>query len=167
MTGTIRRTALAGVLLALACASGTGVRVETTTTPGTDFSKYRSFALVPPSDARPVVRDRLESEVRDALDGRGLRAAERGQSDVLVVMQTKDLPREREVLATPPAGCCVVQRYVEGTLVIEIFDARSSQMIWHGEGEVDLLKVSDRRLEKAASEAAQAVLAELPSDLSR
>jgi hypothetical protein len=51
--------------------------------------------------------------------------------------------------------------------VIEIFDARSSQMLWHGEGEVDLQRISDEKLEKAASEAAQAVLAKLPPGLSR
>lgn len=154
-----------GVALgALACAPH--VRVETTAQPGVDFASFDTYAIVPPPDARTAVRDVLEREAREELDRRGYREVAIGESDLLVVLQAKAQPAERRIFAESPGGCCETQRYVEGTLVVEIFDARTSRNVWRGVGEVDVQSVSDRDLESAADHALKAILDELPTHAS-
>jgi hypothetical protein len=146
------------VLGAIGCA--TRVDVTTTVEPGTDFSRFESYALVPPSEAGKGIRERLEVEIAQEFEKRGYRAAPRDDTDLLVVFQGSTRAAERRTFAESPGGCCVIEDYVAGTLMIDVFDARSGERIWRGVGEVDL--PNEKHLEAAASSAAAAILAEFP-----
>jgi hypothetical protein len=65
-----------------ACASR--LQGEMSYAEGTDFSKYRSYALVPLESGAPAARSIAEREVRGALEAKGLRAADRASADLLV-----------------------------------------------------------------------------------
>lgn len=147
-------------LAAPACAPR--VRVTTHVVPGTDFSTYRTFAVVPPPDSSEAVRGVLERQIALQLDGHGYLAAPKGSSDLLVVVQEKALPAQRQIFAESPGGCCQIQNYVANTLVLEVFDARRGVGIWRGTGEVDLQSVSEQDLESTARRTVAAILAEFP-----
>lgn len=156
----IRTWISVAALAALAC--GPRIQVTTLLEPGADFSRYHTYALVPPPEARDSVREILESEVAEELEAHGYRRAAIGGSDLLVVIQGRTQTRERRVFAESPGGCCAVDEYLAGTLVIQIFDAGSSQRLWRGVGEVDIRSEDEKDVRHAASDAAAAILAKLP-----
>lgn len=158
----MRRTICMWIVLgAIGCA--TRVDVTTTAAPDVDFSRYDTYALVPPPEARDAIRERLEVEIADEIEERGYRAASLEDADLLVVFRGSGHRSERTIWAESPGGCCQIQNYIAGTLRIDIFDARGSQRVWSGVGRVDLsIKTTEKELEEAASDAAEAVLAKFP-----
>jgi hypothetical protein len=74
--------ALAAALVLTACASR--LQGETSYAEGTDFARYRSYALVPLEAGLPGTRAIAEREVRRALAAKGLREADRDSADLLV-----------------------------------------------------------------------------------
>jgi len=158
------RAALATLAALVLGACATGVDVTTTATPGVDLAAYDTYALVPPTEARGAVREHLVAEVAGHLDARGYRRAPLGQGELIVILQTSERTAERRVFADTPAGCCVTERYVTGTLAIEIFDARSQEGIWRGVAEVDLEDSSEEEIRALATRAASAILEQLPGE---
>jgi hypothetical protein len=65
-----------------ACASR--LQGEASYSEGADFSRYRSYALVPLESGAPAARAIAEREVRSALEKKGLRAVDRASADLLV-----------------------------------------------------------------------------------
>jgi hypothetical protein len=55
-----------------------------------------------------------------------------------------------------------VREYREGTLAIDLFDARSHRPVWHGWASRELVESDAERSEKPIHEAVQAVLAQFP-----
>ena len=60
------------------------------------------------------------------------------ETDLLVAFQGKTAHGQRRTWSESPGGCCVIENYVAGTLVIEVFTARDQERIWRGVGSVDL-----------------------------
>jgi hypothetical protein len=82
---TQRTLAFVAFLAALALAGcASRLQGETSYDHGTDFARFRTFALVPPAAGAPPAQALAESEVREALAAKGLRAADGGSADLLV-----------------------------------------------------------------------------------
>jgi hypothetical protein len=75
-------TALAAALILAGCASR--LQGETSYAEGTDFARYRTYALLPLQAGLPGARAIAEREVRRALEAKGLRAGDRDSADLLV-----------------------------------------------------------------------------------
>jgi hypothetical protein len=73
--------AVASALSLAGCASR--LQGEVSYDEGADFSRYRTYALVPLQTGSPAARAIAEREVRRALEAKGLRAADRGSADLL------------------------------------------------------------------------------------
>ena len=162
-TRTIRFRLAIGLALALA-ACAPRVKVTTTLQPGADLTAFATYALVPPPEVRDDVRERVEGAITEQLDARGYRLAPLGESDLLVLIQGRTQTSTRQVFAESPGGCCRVESYTAGTLLIEFFDGRSGKPLWRGVGEVDLHNDTDRSLNQAASTAVTAILREFPGN---
>jgi hypothetical protein len=174
---TIKRFALAAAigttLLAAACATmSTGSYVQQ----GVDFSRYRTWAWSP-ADALPIGDPRLENNaiLRDYIQGavertlsqrRLLLVPQSANPDLLVhfhgsVRQRLDvsvLDANRGYRLGPDQ---TVVDYDEGTLVLDIVDARSDRLVWRGWA-VDTLNgliESQRRMKKKIEEAVPKMLA--------
>jgi hypothetical protein len=79
-----RALVLAAVASALALAGcASRLQGEVSYDEGTDFSRYRSYALVPLETGAPAARTIAEREVRRALEAKGLRSADRASADLL------------------------------------------------------------------------------------
>jgi hypothetical protein len=156
--------ALAGALAACA----TAPKVHTEAKPGTDFSRYKTFALLPlptvVSPADPGLMMRLAEPARqtvlETMQAKGLKAVELSQADFTLNLRGESLPKVEitdwgyttyafTMQGTVPVhvGERDVRTYDERTLIIEAFDARSKQQIWVGwskrrsEGKVDVARV--------------------------
>jgi hypothetical protein len=79
------RIAVVAATLALITLAGCASRLrgEVSYDEQTDFTRYRTFALAPREAGDPSLHAIAEREVRRALEGKGLRAAEPASADVL------------------------------------------------------------------------------------
>ena len=144
------RALVPAALLALGCA---GLPVETDYDPSFDFGGYRGFAWLTEKhpitgDVRldnPLLHERLREAIQQTLTAAGFEQVEAGSADFRVGYHLS-LQRRLDVSTLnshygygpganrwgygPPGT--VVTEYEEGTLVIDVVDARSDRLVWRG-----------------------------------
>ena len=109
----------------------------------TDFSAYRTFSQAPPPKAAPnligytsIVGGQIQDEIASQLQAKGFRAASPETADLVVV--TSISGQQRTDLVSDGGGWyggygdTYTVRYVEGTMIIDIFDRAKKQLIFHG-----------------------------------
>jgi hypothetical protein len=141
------------VLLVSACA--TGPRVASQADPSADFSRYRSFAFFTPlaleqNGYTTITSNRIRAAVRTQMEARGY-VLDEANPDLWVnlnaYMQDKTrvttMPevdydyyysyRARGYVAVPYwRDRTDVRQYTEGTLNVDVVDARRKQLVWEG-----------------------------------
>ena len=140
------------LILLSACASAPPVK--TSTEPGLDYNRYRSFALLPlPKDgpaSDPGLMSRIaepaHAAVVEALSAKGLKEADMSAADLAVHLHGRSVPKtqttdwgyksgpddygRRQVMSAERN--VEVEHYDERTLTIKIFDNRTKQQVWSG-----------------------------------
>jgi len=140
------------LLLAAALAACASVQVDVDYDPDEDFSRYRSFAWFPRAQPvtgdyrvdNPFIERRIRAAVERTLGERGYLKVEDRAPDFYVVyhLQIEERIDIRTVnrgyvdyygyyVAWPETR---VTHYDEGTLVIDVADAREKQLVWRGVG---------------------------------
>jgi len=162
-----RFAALAAVLVATtivaACAT---MRVGSYVARGTDFSRAQTYAwgpadALPIGDARldnnPIFRDYLQGAVERGLRGRGLLLVpESARPDLLIhfhgtVRQVFDVNAPVHGRGVVEPEDVSIVDYDEGTLLIDIVDAHSHQLLWRGwaiDSLTGILETQDRMEQK-------------------
>ena len=142
-----------GLILAAGCA---GQQVTTDYTPATSFSQFRTFALVSSPDtaaAQQLLDQRVSNAVQAQLIGKGLTATDRQNADLFVGYGMVD-KTHREVytdrdgwgwgggwgwryyrwgVAWPMTAQRRVETYTDGTVVVNLIDAKTKKVVWEGE----------------------------------
>lgn len=152
-TGKAKSIALLAGLAALASCTP-GIRAGADFAPDLDFSTLTTYTWDEP-DTRPVGDPRLENNplfearlhesIERELEARGLRPAASGASMIVhhhatVRDHVEVYEADREAGYTTPEygeGTQVVQ-YEEGTLLVDIADARSRELVWRGWAQFDI-----------------------------
>jgi hypothetical protein len=152
-----------GLLVATACA---GNQVSTDFSPAVSFSQFRSYALVMPPDtaARQLLDQRIRNAVEAQLAAKGLVLRDRQHADLFVGYGMVDKTHTeiydsqggwgwgsgwgwryyRWGVAWPMTVQRQVETYTNGTVVVNMVDARTKQVVWQGEvADVVSLPVSD------------------------
>lgn len=149
----LRFATLLLVLLATACA--TGPRISSDSDPNADFSRYRTFAFYTPlaMEKRGYATfgsQRAKDSVRRQMESRGY-VYSANEPDLWVNINAY-LNERTDVISTPDvrfayyynyrAGAYFaapfwsertdVHRYTEGTLNIDLVDAREKRLVWEG-----------------------------------
>ena len=147
-----------GMGLLLAAAGCAGRPVTTDYSPSASFNQYKTFALVTPPDtaAEQLLDQRVRSAVQAQLDAKGLTLADRESADLYVGYGVVDKTHtsiysyntgwgwgggrwgwryHRFGIAWPMAVQRQIETYTDGTVVVNLVDARTKQVVW--EGEVD------------------------------
>lgn len=141
-----------GLLLAAGCA---GRQVATDYSPATRFSEFRTFALVMPPDTagQQLLDQRVRNAVQTQLDAKGLTATDRENADLYVGYGMVDkthtniyTSREgwgwgrgfgwrswRWGVAWPMTVQHQIETYTDGTVVVNLVDAKTKQVVWEGE----------------------------------
>lgn len=143
---------LAATLLVVGCTACASVRVSVDYDPNEDFSTYHTFTWFPrPRPAtgdyrvdNPLIDQRVRAAVEQTLTARGYRQVEDRAPDFYVNyhlhidekidIRTVDhgyVDSWGYYVAWPETQ---VSQYDEGTLVIDIADARDKQLAWRGAG---------------------------------
>ena len=172
VTGLAFGSVIFGALLATGCAS---MRVGTYVSRDTDFSSYRTYAWAP-ADALPIGDPRLENNpiFVDYLQGaveRGLHGhrlllvAASEQPDILIHFHGS----VRQVLSIAAASRAHdhgvsedvdIIDYDEGTLILDMVDARTNRLVWRGWAIDSLSGILDSqdRMEEKINEAVSRML---------
>jgi hypothetical protein len=160
----------AALALLAACSS---IKVTQDYSKATDFSAYRTFAMISAADqdriygastVPPETARRVEDALTQELTARGLRPAGAGQPDLTVAyhggrrMTTdgKGYGRTYEYSGTDAKAVEITKDVQEGWLLVDLLDARSGQLVWRGEGEA--MKPGKNAIEYGV----QAILAQYP-----
>lgn len=147
MVRILTTTALAlCVCIAAGCAST--MTVSSHVRDGLDITRYQTYdwgpaGPLPTGDPRldqdPFFKDHVMGAVEKGLAGRGIRLASSGTPDLLIhyhasISNRIDVNRtEREYGYCQGADCqSWVIEYEAGTLVLDVIDARTNQLIWRG-----------------------------------
>ena len=149
---------LAATTLLLAACSSVATNYDYDTS--YDFSKLKSYAwarAVGQPEASPLVLERIHAAVDKELGARGYARAERNP-DFLVATFAG---RQSRIQVTdwgyrygPPGywhhGGIDVYQYEEGTLIVDVVDAKSKRLVWRGTatGTVDTSATPEKRTER-------------------
>jgi Domain of unknown function (DUF4136) len=146
-------TLIASTLLLAGC--GNGITVRTATAPDFNIAGRSTFRFLPvpgrrdggqsgPNDpmlANSITNRALREDIRRALIARGYRPAEGGPADFEVAMyaaahQALDIATYNYGYTWRgwPQEYTEVTPYTRGTVIIDIVDPRSQQLLWRGQG---------------------------------
>jgi len=173
----LRKTlTLASALLLAACAS---MRVGSDYDHAVSFSGYHSFALVRREHRgiqNPLAVTRAEDDIQQELQRRGFTlAADRASADFTVdftlgAQERADISTYGLGYVGPWGGWAGpgwrggidVRQYHEGTLSIDIFDARTGRPVWRGWANKDLTAREIEQPGEPITKAVSSVLATFP-----
>ena len=171
---------------AMLAACATGPQVRTDYDPTTDFGKYRTWSFYSPiameeSGYSTWISDRIKDNVRKEMEARGYRYVE-ASPDLQVNFQGVVQDRT-EVFSMPRSGVQYfynyrrnayvgvpvwyddthVSRYREGTLTVDLVDARANRLLWTGSaiGRIPAKQSPEKRA-VAVEQAVAAVFARYP-----
>jgi len=142
-----------GLILAAGCA---GQGVTTDYSPATSFSQFHTFALVSPPDtaaAQQLLDQRVQNAVQAQLAEKGLTQTDRENADLFVGYGMVDKTHKQVYTYQDGWGWgggwgwryyrwgapwpMTVQRqietYTDGTVVVNLIDAKTKQVVWEGE----------------------------------
>lgn len=137
---------IVGLVIAAAGFLGcTTIDTGSTAADGVDFSKYRSFAQAPAPTEAPsgmarynsIVAGKIQTYIATNMEGKGYRKASLDEADFVVRFSLSGKP-QTDVWGTTgyglyrAGGSVQTIHYVQGTLVIDIFDSEARKLVWHG-----------------------------------
>ena len=168
------------VALLTGCASGPTVRAEYDH--GADFSGYRTFGFYDKlgtdvAGYESLVTQTLKAASRREMEARGYTYAETG-ADLLINFNAS-LARQTRVTQTPSPGPMYygyrfgyyggwrgyethVDQYTEGTLNIDIVDAKRKQLVWEGVAVGRVSEKTRQNRQAAISAAVAEIFAKYP-----
>jgi hypothetical protein len=156
-------------LLALAACSAT--HVSTDYDPSANFSAFRTFTLIEREHVfteNPLVLQRTYDAIRAELSRKGFTYVPNlPQADFAVdfTVGAHDRLDVRDPTFGGSSGWSNqvdVRLYREGTLAIDVFDARSRRAVWHGAAEKKLSKYDIEHSAELIRDTVTAVLADFP-----
>jgi hypothetical protein len=141
----------AGAVALLTLACGYSIKTATDYDRNVSFSNYHSFSIMRGnSSGNPLMDQRAQGDVESALTSKGWTEVPEGEAQATVVVHAATKTKHTyETLYDGWGGrgwrrwggygggfgggaTTFVQDYKVGTLVVDIFDAKSKQAIWHG-----------------------------------
>ena len=147
-------TILAAATLAMLASCATPPQAHSDHDRAQDFSGYRNYAwiadqpmIMPPEGAAqvsPLNRRRIEEAIEKELAAKGYRKTDRADADFVLSYSVGTRDRLDPSYYPPPyagiwhwgrgyyGATASVDVYREGTLSIDVFDARSHEPVWHG-----------------------------------
>jgi hypothetical protein len=144
--------------------------------PAADFSRYQTYDwgardALPTGDPRldnnPFFDSQVRASVERELAGKGYRRVPENPDLVLhyhaSVQQRVDVYRVDAEAGYGYESAAV--QYEEGTLVLDVAEAKTKQIIWRGWGQTDIQGIinDQSRMEKRVAEVTQKILERLPA----
>jgi len=168
----MKRLAFAAAVALVLAACASTPDVQTDFDPSAQFSRYRTYAwTATPESGAPLMRQRITASIDAKLGEMGWTPAPATTADVVIAAQV--ITREQLSIDSFPSGGgwggwgppgngpARVRSYTVGTLVLDIFDARTKRAVWRGTASGALPKSSDKATAKT-QEAIDRMFASFP-----
>jgi len=150
--------ASAGLALLIASAAW-AQQVKTDYDRGTDFAQYKTYSWEKVQTTDPLWVDRIKQAVNAALTAKGLTPVESGGDVAIMAMETTQNQNTMNTFYDGFGGgwrwrglggygesTTTVETYKVGTLVVDLFDSHSKQLIWRGSSSDTLSDKSDKNI---------------------
>lgn len=151
---------LAGLFLGLLMATASfAVDVKTDYDRAANFGQYKTYSWEKVKTQDPLLVDRVKSAVNATLAGKGWTQVESGGDISIVAME---ITRDQQTLNTYYDGfgggwrwrgfgglgesTTTVDTYKVGTLVVDLFDAKTKNLVWRGCATDTLSSKSDKNI---------------------
>ena len=162
-----------GIMLFAATASF-AQQVKTDYNRKTDFSQYRTYSWEKVQTKDPLFVDRIKNAVDAALAAKGWTLAPSGGNVAVVAMETTQNKQTLDTFYNGFGGgwrwgggfgdaTTTVDNYKVGTLVVDLFDANSKNLIWRGSASDTLSDKSDKNI-KELDKGVQKMFAHFPPE---
>jgi hypothetical protein len=167
-----------GIALLFATASF-AQQVKTDYDRSANFSKYKTYSWERVQTQDPLWVDRIKEAVNTALTAKGLTPVESGGDIAIVAMETTQNQRTLNTFYDGFGGgwrwrglggfgnaTTTVDTYQVGTLVVDLFDANTKNLIWRGSSSDTLSDKSDKNI-KNLDKGAQKMFDHFPPDMKK
>lgn len=172
-------TALVTAVAALALSACASMNVSSHIERNVAFSNYVTFDWGPPDnlpvgdprlDNNPFFNDRVQGAIEKQLARKGYERAVAGQADLLIHYHAAVNQKLDVYSVDNRYGYCYgncepqVVDYEQGTLVVDIVDAKTSKVVWRGWAQDTMNGIIDNqaRLEKQVDEGVTKMMLRLP-----
>jgi hypothetical protein len=135
-------------------AASFGQQVKTDYDHNTNFGQYKTFSWEKVQTRDPLLVDRIKDAVNGALTAKGWTQVDSGGDVALVAME---ITRDQQTLNTFYDGfgggwrwggfgdaATTTETYQVGTLVVDLFDAKTKNLIWRGSSSDTLSNNADK-----------------------
>jgi hypothetical protein len=141
----------------LLCATSFAQQVKTDYDRSTDFSQYKTYSWEKVQTQDPLWVGRIKEAVNAALTAKGWTPVESGGSVSIVAMEMTKNQRTLDTYYNGFGGgwrwgggfgnaITTVDNYKVGTLVVDLFDAKTKTVIWRGSSSDTLSDKSDKNI---------------------
>jgi hypothetical protein len=172
-------TTLAAAAVLAVAGTASAQKVNTESAPGFDFSKIKTFdAKVVTSWGNPIGESTVLNDIKKGIEAKGWQPAPEGQADAEVMIHgATQVKHDINTFYSGMGGGwgfrgfgggmatanTSVSDYTEGTLVVDIFDAKTKQLIWRGTA-ADELKSKQEKREKQVEKASDKLFKKFPPE---
>src|ERR1700719_3249724 len=154
----VQRKIIAAVGIALVLATGSfAQQVKTDYDRSADFSQYKTYSWEKVQTQDPLWVGRIKEAVNTALTAKGLTPVESGGDIAIVAIE---MTKNQQSLNTFYDGfgggwrwgggfgdaTTTVDNYKVGTLVVDLFDAKTKNIVWRGSSSDTLSDKSDKNI---------------------
>ncbi len=132
------KNAMVAVALVMTTAVLYAQKVNVDSDPAAPFATYKTYAWADGTPAPdPLNEERIHSAVDARLAGRGLAMNTAAPNLIVATHVTTNERKELVVSGFGPGpwwggGAAQVETYVEGTLIVDLYDAKTKKMVWRG-----------------------------------
>jgi hypothetical protein len=174
----VQRTIFASAAIALLFATASfAQQVKTDYDRSADFSQYKTYSWEKVQTQDPLLVDRIKEAVNTDLTAKGLTPVDSGGDIAIVAIE---MTKNQHTLNTFYDGfgggwrwgggfgdaTTTVDNYKVGTLVVDLFDAKTKKVIWRGSSSDTLSDKSDKNI-KNLDKGVQKMFDHFPPDVKK
>jgi hypothetical protein len=156
----VQRTIFATVGIALLCATASFAQdVKTDYDRGANFNQYKTYSWEKVQTQDPLWVERIKEAVNSTLTAKGWTSLESGGDVAIVALETTKNQSTVNTLYDGFGGgwrwrgaggfgdsTTTVENYKVGTLVVDLFDAKTKNLVWRGSSSDTLSDKSDKNI---------------------
>jgi Domain of unknown function (DUF4136) len=137
-----QKATLVSILVVVLTAASFAQQVKTDYNRGVDFNQYKTFSFEKVKTQDPLWVDRIKSAVSASLTAKGLKQVDSGGDIAIVAVGMTNNQQRLDTFYNGFGGgwrfgsfgdsTTTIVNYRVGTLVVDMFDAKSKELLWRG-----------------------------------
>ena len=164
------RLALCAMLVCIASAIAFGQQVSVNYNRGASFSNYHTYAWAS-NNANQIQNSILaqvaQQDINSAMQGKGLSMVQESQNPDLILTANGGMKQQTSYTAWGMRGIgggmgsITPQQNVEGTMIVDLYDAKSQSLVWRGIAQ-DTLSNNGNKNQQLVQKAVQKMFKQWP-----